>query len=72
LIVLPKVVKEIVDHCCGQRGKVRRHSLEVIVKNNMKLGCSVAGGGIVNKDYVTAVGQRVANINTKPSTRVPL
>jgi len=56
LVVLPKVVKKVVYHCCGKRGKVRRHSLEVIIKNNVELGYGVASDGIiVDKDDVTTV-----------------
>jgi len=55
LVVLPKGVKKVVYHGCGKRSKVRGHTLELIIENNMELGCCVAGDGIVDKDNATAV-----------------
>jgi len=49
LVVLSEGFKKIIDCCCRKRRKVRKHSLEMIVKNNMKLQCGMANGRIVTR-----------------------
>jgi len=51
---------------------VRRHGLKLIIENDMELQSCVVSGRIVNQYYITTVDKRMANIDAKPSTRVPL
>ncbi len=51
---------------------MRGHSLEVIIKNNMKLRSGVAGEGIMDEDNIATVDHGVTHINAEPCARIPL